>query len=61
MTTHSFIEALRTLIARRGNVRQVRLVNGPSNFVGAKQKLIYAFNEIDHRKIQGFLQNNCTD
>ena len=61
MTTHSFIEALRRLMARRGNVRQVRLVNGPSNFVGAKQELIYAFNEMDHRKIQGFLQNNCAD
>ena len=61
MTTHAFIEALRRLIARRGNVRQVRLVNGPSNFVGAKQELIYVFNEMDHRKTQGFLQNNCAD
>ena len=48
-------------MTRRGNVRQVRLVNGPSNFVGAKQELIYVFNEMDHRKTQGFLQNNCAD
>ena len=54
MTTDSFIQALRRLIRRRGNVRQMRLDNG-SNLVGVKQELIHAFNEIDHIKIQGFL------
>ena len=60
MATDSFIQALRRLIARRGNVRQIPSNNGPS-LVGAEQELIYAFNEIDHKKIQGFLQNNNAD
>ena len=60
MTTDSFIQALRRLIARRGNVRQIRSDNGP-NLVGAEQELIHAFNEMDHTKIQGFLQNNNAD
>ena len=54
MATDSFIQALRRLIARRGNVRQIRSDNGP-NLVGAEQELIHAFNEMDHPKIQGFL------
>ena len=60
MTTDTFIQALRRLIARRGNVRQIRSDNGP-NLVGAEQELIHAFNEMDHTKIQGFLQNNNAD
>ena len=48
------------MIARRGNVRQICLYNGP-NLVGAEQELIHAFNEIDHTKIQGFLQSNKAD
>ena len=34
--------------------------NGP-NFAGAKQELINAFNEMDHTKIQGVLQNRSAD
>ena len=60
MTTDSFIQALRRLIARRRNVRQIPLDNGP-NLAGAKQELIHAFNEVDHTKILGFLQNNNAD
>ena len=60
MTTDTFIQALRRLIARRGNVRQIRSDNGP-NLVGAEQELIHAFNEMDHTKIQGFLQNSNVD
>ena len=56
MTTNSFIQALRRLIARRGNLRQICSDNGP-NFVAAEQELINEFNEMDHTKIQGFLQN----
>ena len=52
--TESFIEALRALIARRGNVRQIRSDNG-SNFVGAEQKLLKAFSEMDQNKIENFL------
>ena len=60
VATDSFIIALRRLIARRGNVKQICSENGP-NFIGAEQELINAFNEIDHTKIQGFLQNNSAD
>ena len=58
--TDSFVQALRRLITRRGNVRQICSDNG-SNLVGAEQELIHAFNEIDHAEIQGFLQNNNPD
>ena len=60
MTTDSFIQALRRLIARRGNVRQIRSGNRP-NLVRAGQELINAFNEMDHTKIEGFPQNNGAD
>ena len=60
MTTDSFIQALRRLIVKRGNVRQIRSNNGP-NLVGAKQELFHACNEMEHIKIQGFLQNNNVD
>ena len=60
ITTDSFIQALRRLIARRGNVRQIGSDNG-QHLVGAEQELIHAVNEIDHTKIQGFLQNNNAD
>ena len=58
--TDSFVQALRRLITRRGNVRQIRSDNG-SNLVGAEQELIHAFNETDYAEIQGFLQNNNAD
>ena len=60
MTTDSFIQTLGRLITRRGNVRQIHLDNGP-NLVGAEQELIHALNEMDHTKIQGYLQNNIAD
>lgn len=43
-----FIQAL--TIARERKVKQIRSVN-VSNFVGAEQKLLSAFSEIDHAKI----------
>ena len=43
MDTDSFIQSLRRLIARRGNVRLIRSDNG-SNFVGAEEELKRAFN-----------------
>ena len=55
--TDSFIQALRRLIARKGNVVQICSDNG-SDLVGAEQELIHALNEMDHTKIQDFLQNN---
>ena len=60
MTTDSFIQGLRRMITRRGNVRQIRSDNGP-NLVRAEQELILAFNEMEHPKIQGFLQNKNAD
>ena len=60
VTTDSFIQALRRLTTRRGNVRQICLDNGP-NLVGAEQELIHAFNEMGDKKIHGFLQNNNAD
>ena len=60
MTTDSFIQALRRLITTKGNVRQISSDNGP-NLVGAEQKLIHAFIEMDHTKTQGFLQKNNAD
>ena len=60
LSTDSFIQALRRMVARRGNVRQIRSDNG-SNFVGAEQELTKAFNEMDHSKIQSFLQSNDAD
>ena len=56
LDTDSFIQALRRLIARRGNVRQIRSDNG-SNFVGTEQKLFKTFSEMDHNKIENFLQD----
>ena len=59
METDSFIQALRRLIERRGNIRKIRSDNG-SNFVGAEKELLKAFEEM-HHKIKSFLQNNGSD
>ena len=50
LETNSFIQALRRLIAQRGSVRQICSENR-SNFVGAEQKLLKAFSEIEDRKL----------
>ena len=60
MDTDSFIQALRRFIARRGNIRILRCDNG-SNFVGAQRELAKAFQEMDHQKIQHFLENLGSD
>ena len=60
MDTVSFIQALRQFIARRGNIRVLRSDNG-SNFVRAQKKLGNVFKEMDHQKIQYFLQNIGAD
>ena len=60
MDTDSFIQALRRFIARRGNRRILRCDNG-SNFVGAQRELAKAFQEMDHQKIQHFLENLGSD
>ena len=60
MDTDSFIQALKRLIARRGNIRVIYSDNG-SNFVGAEKELQKAYNEVDHKKIEEYLQNQGTD
>ena len=60
MDTDSFIQALRQFIARRGNIRILRCDNG-SNFVGTQRELAKAFQEMDHQKIQHFLENLGSD
>ena len=46
LTTDSFIQALRRLISRRGNVRMIRSDNS-TNFVGASIELKNVFGEMD--------------
>ena len=58
--TDSFIQALRWFIAKRGNIRVLRSDNG-SNFVGAQKELGNALKEMNHQKIQYFLQNIGAD
>ena len=54
MTTDSFINALRCFIAMRGPVQLLRSDQG-SNFVGAKNKLREALEELDVERAQVFL------
>ncbi|XP_067023051.1 uncharacterized protein [Acropora muricata] len=59
MDTHSFINALRRFICRRGPVRQLRSDQG-TNFVGAKGELKDALKELDHETIRSeLLKENC--
>ena len=55
LDTDSFIQALRRMIARRGNIRTIYSDNG-SNFIGAGNELKRVFEEIDDKKIQVFMQ-----
>ena len=57
METDTFLLALRQFIARRGNVRSITSDNGTNYFVGAKNELVKALNEMDQKKITQFLLN----
>ena len=54
MATDSFIQALKRLISRRGNIRII-LSNNGSNFIGASTELKRAFSEMDKKKMDNFL------
>ena len=51
----SFIQALRQIIVRGGNVRTIYSDNG-SNFIRAENELKRALEEMDDKKIQAFTQ-----
>ena len=52
--TDLFIQALRRIIARRGNVRLIQS-DTDRNFLGAENKLKRALLEMDNKKIANFL------
>ena len=60
LETDSFIQALRRMIARRGNVRILRSDQG-TNFIGANKELQMEFDKMDHDKISEFMQINGGD
>ena len=60
MDIDSFLQSLWQFIARSGNSRVLCSDNG-SNFVGAQKEIGNAFKEMDHQKIQYFLQNIGAD
>ena len=60
LSTDSLILSLRRFIGQRGIVGMIRSDNG-ADFVGASVELICAFQEMDHKKIGDFLEENCGD
>ena len=50
LDTDSFIQALRQMIARIGNIRSIYSDN-ESNFIAAENELKRAFEEMDDKKI----------
>ena len=57
MTTDAFINALRCFTAIRGPVQQLRSDQG-SHFVGGRNELSIAMNELDNERIQSYLTKN---
>ncbi|XP_029596472.1 uncharacterized protein LOC115179216 [Salmo trutta] len=51
LTTDAFINALRSFIAIRGNVRQIRCDQG-SNFIGARREFVDARKEMDQERLK---------
>ena len=60
LDTDSFINALRRLIARRGEIRELRS-DQATNFVGADTELQKALQEMNHELISRYLQQNGAD
>ena len=60
METDSFLQALRCVIARRGPIQELRSDRGTS-FVGAKNELKRALQEMDDEKIKAELLTRNID
>lgn len=60
LSTDAFINGFRCFIALRGSVRQIKCDQG-TNFVGAKNELNAAQNEIDTDKLTSFLAEKQCD
>ena len=60
METDSFISALRRFINRRGKVRELRSDQG-ANFVGARNELTDALQELNRDRVKGFLSTKECD
>ena len=59
LTTHSFLNAYRRFVCRRGPIRTLRSDRG-TNFIGAKNELQTAMQELDTEMIKRKLaQDNC--
>ena len=57
LSMDSFIVSLRRFIGQRGIVRMIRSDN-ETNIVGVSAELIRAFQEMNHKKIGDFLEEN---
>ena len=60
LDTDSFLLTLRRFMGRRGNIRQMRSDNG-SNFVEAVKELGKSFQEMNHSRINEYLQMHGAD
>ena len=60
MDTDSFLNALRRFISRRGKVRGLRSDQG-TNFIGGRNELVTAFEELNQESIKGFLSKQGCD
>lgn len=60
MSTDAFINSLRCFIAIRGTVRQIKCDQG-TNFIGAKNELNSALQELDPERLTTFLANKQCD
>lgn len=60
LTTDAFINALRCFVAIRGTVRQIKSDQG-TNFVGAKNELTKALQEVDKDRLTNFLAEKHCD
>ena len=60
LSTDSFINCLRRMMAIRVPIRQLRCDQG-TNFVGAKSEFQREYEKLDHKKIETFLNSKGCD